>query len=113
MSALIKCEILGGTEIGDAYDDCRRIGRATGTYVECVFNGVAMFWSRHTTKDDWMATFYRKIGRDSSSSSSARPGSGRRPRESLSLTARHAAWKEAAREPQPHGKIRRMEGGAK
>lgn len=63
MSATIKCEILGGTAIGEAYDDCRRIGLAAGVCVECDFNGVAMFWCKHTTKDEWLAEYDKKIGR--------------------------------------------------
>lgn len=63
MSAMVKCEILGGTSIEDAYEDCRRIGVRLGVCVTCDFNGVEMFWCKHTTKDEWLSEYDTKIRR--------------------------------------------------
>ena len=61
MSAIVKCEILGGTDIEAAYDNCRRIGEALDVGVLCEFNGVEMFWCEHTAKDEWLSEYDRKI----------------------------------------------------
>ena len=63
MSAIVKCEILGGTDIEAAYDDCRRIGEALDVGVLCEFNGVEMFWCKCKTKDGWLSEYNTKIRR--------------------------------------------------
>lgn len=76
MSAMVKCEILGGTSIEDAYEDCRRIGVGLGVCVTCDFNGVEMFWCRHTTKDEWQAAYDRRIGRRKATDAGKEGGAG-------------------------------------
>lgn len=63
MSAVIRCEILGGTDIEKAYYDCASIGMATSASVSCVFNGVEMFWTYTTPLDEWISEYNRKIGK--------------------------------------------------
>lgn len=63
MSAVIRCEILGGTDIEKAYYDCASIGGATSASVSCVFNGVEMFWTYTTPLSEWIAEYHRKIGK--------------------------------------------------
>lgn len=64
MSAVIRCEILGGTNIEEAYYDCALIGGATFASVSCVINGVEMFWVDHKTVDEWIAEYHQKIGKN-------------------------------------------------
>jgi hypothetical protein len=64
MSASIRIEILGGTDIMYAYADCQRVSLALdGISVETTFNGVEMFYYGQRP-EQWWNEFHERIGRD-------------------------------------------------
>ena len=52
MSASIRIEITGGTDIEDAYYDCANVSTRLGEMsVKTVFNGVTMLYHHQTVKE--------------------------------------------------------------
>lgn len=64
MSACVRIEILGGTDIETAYSDCAQVSFALGGIsVETTFNGVEMFYHCELTRKEWCDTYHKRIGR--------------------------------------------------
>ena len=62
MSASIRIKILGGTDIEQAYSDCKQVAFAFGGIaVETTFNGVEMFYHGQSRKE-WVDEIRRKRG---------------------------------------------------
>ena len=61
MSASVRIEIIGGTNIETAYHDCANVSKHMGGIaVETKFNGVEMFYYRQGLKE-WMNDYWRLI----------------------------------------------------
>lgn len=61
MSASIRIKIMGGTSIGHAYEDCKRISRRLGGIpVETSFNGVEMFYHNQPLTE-WKGEYHTRI----------------------------------------------------
>lgn len=61
MSASIRINIIGGTSIEEAYDDCEDISfQLGGISVETSFNGVEMFY-HHQSRTEWRDEYLERI----------------------------------------------------
>ena len=61
MSASIRIKILGGTDIEQAYDDCKRVSFALGGIaVETDFNGIEMFYHGQD-RMDWYDEYHQSL----------------------------------------------------
>ena len=61
MSASIKINIIVGTDISDAYDDCANVSsHLGGISVETDFNGIRMFYC-HQSLEGWKKAYYKEI----------------------------------------------------
>ena len=62
MSAAIRIKIMGGTNIVEAYHDCKKVSSLIGGIsVETSFNGVKMFYHGQTLgewKDEYKKSIY-------------------------------------------------------
>lgn len=61
MSASIRINIMGGSSIADAYENCAALSeRLGGISIETTFNGVEMFYHRQTMAQ-WFEDYYTRI----------------------------------------------------
>ena len=60
MSAAIRIKIMGGTNIVEAYQDCKKVSSLIGGIsVETSFNGVKMFYC-HQTLGEWEGEYKKR-----------------------------------------------------
>lgn len=61
MSAIIRIDVTGGTDIKDAYYDCEGVSdRLGGISVETVFNGVNMLYC-HQPVEEWIEEYHTEF----------------------------------------------------